>query len=173
VCPEALSLVEPTAELRSEFFSLLEEYSRAGERYHLHDGAVEDFSAYLDKLRWWSAGAGLPPGIVPATTYWLVQGGRLLGESQLRHQLTPILEKIGGHIGYDVRPSARRLGYGTLLLALTLEKARERGLSRVLLTCDVNNAGSIRIIEKNGGVPAGTVTVQLNHSTNHHYWIEL
>jgi len=170
---EGLSLVEPAAELQSEFYSLLEEYRRAGEHYHLHDGAFEDFAAYLAKLRWWSEGVGLPPGIVPATTYWLVQGGRLLGESQLRHQLTPILEKIGGHIGYDVRPSARRLGYGTVLLALTLEKARERGLSRVLLTCNVNNAGSIRIIEKNGGVLAGTVAIELTHSVNHHYWIAL
>ena len=63
----------------------------------------------------------------------------------------PHLEKEGGHIGYDIRPSERRKGYGTVLLALTLKKAQELGLHEVLVTCDSDNVDSVRIIEKNGG----------------------
>jgi predicted acetyltransferase len=170
---ENLSLIEPTEDLRSEFFSLLEEYQAIGEHYHLHDGAIQDFAAYLRKLQRLAQGDDLPRGIVQAITYWLVQDRQLLGESQLRPALTPMLEKIGGHIGYDIRPSMRRRGYGTAALALTLEKARARGLRRVLLTCDVQNAGSARIIEKNGGVRAGTFTYPLTGTTNLHYWIDL
>jgi predicted acetyltransferase len=59
---------------------------------------------------------------------------------------TPTLALIGGHIGYEVRPSARRQGISTQLLALTLIEARARGLLRVLMTCDVSNHGSARII---------------------------
>ncbi len=60
--------------------------------------------------------------------FWLVRDGcRVLAQSSLRHHLTPALERFGGHIGYVVRPSERRQGYGTLLLALTLASARARG----------------------------------------------
>ena len=71
--------------------------------------------------------------------------------SRLRPELTPALEIQGGHIGYDVPPSVRRRGYGTQLLRLTLPRAREAGLSKVLLTVDSDNVASIRIIESNGG----------------------
>jgi len=71
--------------------------------------------------------------------------------SRLRPELTPALEIQGGHIGYDVAPSVRRRGYGTQLLRLTLPRAREAGLSKVLLTVDSDNVASIRIIASNGG----------------------
>lgn len=44
-------------------------------------------------------------------------------------------------------------GYGTLLLKLGLEKAKELGLKdKVLIICDDDNIGSYKIIEKNGGI---------------------
>ena len=63
----------------------------------------------------------------------------------------PHPEKEAGHIGYDIRPSERRKGYGTAILSLTLAKARELGLREVIVTCDSDNVGSLRIIKKNGG----------------------
>jgi predicted acetyltransferase len=57
----------------------------------------------------------------------------------------------GGHIGYEIRPSKRRQGYGTAMLRLGLDEARAHGLDRVLLTCNEDNAGSRKVIERNGG----------------------
>ncbi len=125
------------------------EYSSAGEdRY---DSAAEDFDAYLRGLRDGARGAGLAPGRVPHSTFWLASGRRLIGRSVVRYRLTPELEEEGGHVGYDIRPSERRKGYGTLILRLTLEEVRGLGLSRVLVTCDTDNVGSAKVIEKNGG----------------------
>jgi len=91
----------------------------------------------------------------------------------LRHQLTPALEHEGGHIGYDIRPSARRRGFGTLILALTLERARILGLARALLTCDTDNTASARIIERNGGALAARVVSNRTGKLISQYWIEL
>ena len=63
----------------------------------------------------------------------------------------PHLEKEGGHIGYNIRPTERKKGYGTAILSLTLAKARGLGLKEVIVTCDSDNVGSLVIIEKNGG----------------------
>jgi predicted acetyltransferase len=66
--------------------------------------------------------------------------------------LNEVLEKEGGHIGYDIRPSMRRKGYGTEILKLSLPIAKQIGLNRVMLTCDDNNIASWKIMEKNGAV---------------------
>jgi predicted acetyltransferase len=93
-----------------------------------------------------------PDGWVPATTYWWVDGTEYLGRLQIRHRLTPWLLGAGGHIGYDVRPSARRRGHATAMLANALPIAAGMGIDPVLITCDVDNVASRRVIEVNGGV---------------------
>jgi len=90
---------------------------------------------------------------VPQSEFWLVRNGaEVIGSCRLRHWLTAALERTGGQIDYGIRPSARRKGYGTRLLALTLAKARLMGLHQVLVTCRKDNTGSVRVIERNGGV---------------------
>jgi predicted acetyltransferase len=90
-------------------------------------------------------------GFVPMTTLWWAEGERLLGRLAIRHRLTPALEEAGGHIGYDVRPSARRQGHATAMLAAALPIARSLGIIEALLTCDDTNTASQRVIEANGG----------------------
>ena len=46
-----------------------------------------------------------PDGYVPSTTLWWVEDVDYLGRIAIRHRLTPDLREVGGHIGYDVRPS--------------------------------------------------------------------
>jgi predicted acetyltransferase len=58
----------------------------------------------------------------------------------------------GGHIGYVVRPSVRRQGHATAMLAAALPVAASLGIDPVLVTCDHDNLGSRRVIEANGGV---------------------
>ena len=100
-----------------------------------------------------SEGRQLEPGWVPFTTYWLLdEDGAVVAFSRLGHALSDGLLYHGGHIGYYVKRSERRKGYGRSVLALTLSEGRKRGIERFLLTVDSDNVGSIRVIEANGGV---------------------
>lgn len=93
-------------------------------------------------------------GLVPATTFLAVEisSGELVGMIDIRHRLNDYLLNFGGHIGYSVRPSCRRRGYATEMLSLGLEECRKLGIDRALVTCNKENIGSARTIQKNGGV---------------------
>jgi predicted acetyltransferase len=93
-----------------------------------------------------------PPGYVPQTTWWYVDGAEYLGRISLRHRLTEHLMEVGGHIGYDVRPTARRRGYATAMLRGVLPYAHAFDIEEALVTCDVDNVGSRKVIEAAGGV---------------------
>lgn len=89
---------------------------------------------------------------VPSTRYWLYADDNPVGFCDLRHFLTPALENAGGNIGYSIRPCERGKGYGKKMLELLLEKARERGMDKVLITTLSNNNASIATAKANGGV---------------------
>jgi predicted acetyltransferase len=92
-------------------------------------------------------------GHVHCDYYWITDGEpeEVVGFLALRHSLTDWLLEQGGHIGYSVRPSRRREGHATRALALAVRRAAELGLDRVLVTCEEDNDGSRRAIERNGG----------------------
>ena len=163
-------------ELKDEFLCMVselfsEDRQRYQERFRL---ALKDFGAYVRELEDRSRGGVLPAGWVPSTTFWLVRDGKaVLGSSGLRHRLTSDLKLEGGHIGYDIRPSERRKGYGTKILELTLEEAKEIGLERVLVTCDTDNLASAKIIRKNGGRFEGESISKISGKPVSRYWIDL
>jgi predicted acetyltransferase len=174
VSHEPIRLLEPTEGFRDEFLNLLDKHQRAGENLSNAESARTDFATYVQHLHNQSQGRDLPAGYVPVTTFWLVKDNQIiLGESRLRHSLTPDLEAYWGHIGYLIRPSQRRKGYGTLILKLTLEKAHALGIQRVRVTCDTDNIGSARIIERNGGTLSGYSVDPKDGKRTSQYWIEL
>ena len=120
-----------------------------GDRWH--DPAV--FSAYVAEVK--ALGrqeTPRPTGMVPATTFWWTEGEEFLGRIQLRHWLNDFLNEVGGHVGYDVPPEHRRRGHATAMLrALLPLAAKGFGLDQVLITCDVDNVASRRVIEACGG----------------------
>ena len=89
---------------------------------------------------------------MPCTTWWWLGNDGYLGRIALRHRLTERLLREGGHIGYDVRPAARRRGHATAMLRAVLPEAAARGISSALVTCDVDNLASAKVIQANGGV---------------------
>lgn len=105
-------------------------------------------------------------GFVRCSYRWIVDDGEFVGYLALRHELNDFLLDQGGHIGYSVRPSRRREGHATRALALGVVEARELGLERVLVTCDVDNLASARTIERNGGV------LEDVRGDKRRYWIE-
>ena len=191
---EKIVLIDPTEDLRGAYADLVADYrvagesaipgSGAGSALTGLSGAPQDFAAFVQKLRDAAAGIGLPAGHVPGSTYWLVRDGegrgrrgrrgqKILGTSNFRHALTAALLHEGGHIGYSIRPSARGRGYGTRQLALALAEARRRGIERALVTCDVDNVASARVIRGNGGVLESTVVSYRSGKDVQRYWIDL
>jgi predicted acetyltransferase len=165
-----MRLVIPAVQWRDAFLEMARECEAAGdERYAL---ALRDFEAYLDSVEERRRSENLPEGRVPSTEFWLEDDGQIVGCARLRFRLTPELENEGGHIGYDVRPSKRRLGYGTALLRLALVEARAIGIARVRVTCDEDNVGSITVVERNGAALAGRGVSTETGRTIRHYWIE-
>lgn len=160
-------LEPPDPRLRVSFAAAMAEFAAEGR------GAADDHSSighYLrDRAHAWSTDEAFrvfcesiraerledtprPAGFVPDTELWLVDDDEFLGRVGIRHRLTPGLLETGGHIGYDVRPSARRRGHATRMLRDALRVAHELGIERALVTCDVENVGSRTVIERNGGV---------------------
>ena len=93
----------------------------------------------------------LPPDLVHQTVLWFVDDDQWLGRLSIRHRLTPHLLELGGHIGYVVRPSARRKGYATQMLTQSLPYAARLGIDPALVTCDTDNHPSRKVIESAGG----------------------
>jgi predicted acetyltransferase len=130
------------------------------------------FRRYLEVLAQHERGENLPANHVPSTFLFAFDGTRIVGRVSIRHTLNSYLERFGGHIGYVVVPEYRRQGYATAILRQSLEIARQKlGLKRVLVTCDDDNVGSIRTIEKNGGALESTVIGPDVDKPKRRYWI--
>jgi predicted acetyltransferase len=113
--------------------------------------------------------AGEPcPNEQHSSPRWIVEDGQVLGGIALRHKFDNDL----GHIGYGVRPSARRRGLASWALGEMLGEARAAlRLDRVLIPCLADNVASARTIERNGGVLEGIRDTE--HGPVRRYWIAL
>lgn len=153
-------LIAPTVRLRDSWLESRDEWGagvhQAGAAYRpdVDDlDTVEGFTTWVEWLLARADHAHEPaPGWVHGTVLWVVEGDTYLGSVSLRHELNDYLLHEGGHIGYGIRPSARRRGLATWALGESLHAARRLGLARVLVTCDGDNVASARTIERNGGV---------------------
>jgi predicted acetyltransferase len=114
-----------------------------------------------------------PSPMVPETVYWATQGELVVGRISLRHRLEGNLTKIGGHVGYEVRPSFRRQGIATETLRLILLTAKAKEIGKLLLTCSPTNMASNKTIIANDGKLIQTIYVDLVKEDRNHYWIEL
>jgi predicted acetyltransferase len=173
-------LIAPTGRLQSSWLAAHDEWPPSthqdGTGLRLAPDAdlssPEVFSAWVERLRQQSdRSVAVGEGRVHATHWWIVEADNYLGAIDLRHYLNAFLLDVGGHIGYSIRPSFRRRGLATWALGAVLPEARALGLDRVLVTCDDDNIGSARSIERNGGVLEDARTT--NAGIKRRYWIDL
>ncbi|WP_307861711.1 GNAT family N-acetyltransferase [Nocardioides xinjiangensis] len=155
-------LVLPTTSVHRSFLAAMDEFVAEGaehtqtaawiERHAPRWEEPQAFAAFVEAVRADALPATpRPERHVPCTTLWWVDGEDYLGRLAIRHVLNDFLLEVGGHIGYDVRPSRRREGHATAMLRQALPWASGLGVDPALVTCDVDNHGSIRVIEAAGG----------------------
>ncbi|MFA6004957.1 MAG: GNAT family N-acetyltransferase [Patescibacteria group bacterium] len=174
-----MELVEPNVRYKQSFIDAVKEYQAVESPYRrdIYELKVadleKDFEVYVTHLLKESRGENLPPDRVPQSTFWLVDGEKIIGRVAIRHELTDYLLREGGHVGYDIRPSMRGKGLGKKLLELALKKAKEIGLQKVLVTCSVENTPSKKVIEANGGMLENAIQSDPNKPATGRYWITL
>lgn len=134
---------------------------------------LNNFNKWLEKIQNDTSEQTLEEGRVQATLYMAIRksDNKLVGTIQIRHKLNEKLLIHGGNIGYGVRPSERRKGYAKQMLQLALEKSKDLGLKKVLITCDKDNIGSSRTILANGGKLENEL--EYNGVLIQRYWITI
>jgi len=169
-------LVLPTTSVRESFLEAMGEFVAEGAEFSQTAAWIEHnapdwqdpdaFATFVEAVK---ADALLEtPRLewhVPCTTLWLIDGDDYLGRIAIRHELNDFLLDVGGHIGYDVRPTRRREGHATEMLRKALPWALALGIDPALVTCDDDNVGSVRVIEAAGGV------LEDVRGTKRRYWV--
>ncbi|MGC5663331.1 GNAT family N-acetyltransferase [Micromonospora sp. WMMD723] len=155
-------LVAPTARLRAAWQEAHAEWGpgQHEDGFGLHPCDDVDspagFAAWLARLT--------PPSdrtVAPDDTYayrWIVEREpgrvRVLGGIALRPDCDE-QAPWAGHLGYGIRPSARRRGLATWAVRRMMDEARLLGRERLLVVCATDNVASARTIERCGGLFEG------------------
>jgi predicted acetyltransferase len=152
---KVLFLVEPNEKFQKSFENYALSYRKINDEHYFnkYKKAIENFQDYLNDLHSYSKRQDLPQVEVLTSTFWLTDKKEVVGVVRIRHQEV----EYAGHIGYDISPDYRNRGCGLQILKLALEKAMEIGLEEVILTCNIDNIASKKIIEKNNGKLLGTI----------------
>lgn len=172
-------LISPHKNYASSYAEAL----RDGMETH-HVSAEEIYRIETDFDGWWKnendlsvpviLGNGSAVPRVPQSLFWLVFGDhRFLGRISVRHELSAFLRIIGGHIGYAVRVDERKKGYGHLMMELVKPHVRDIGITPAMMTCNEENEGSIRIIEKAGGVLDEKFPHPHSGVMQRRYWLDI
>jgi len=168
-----LKLVKLTAGNYPLLIDMMDEWTATGEKivpYAIRKVDYHDFERYLPSLE---VGHDRDESLVPDSTFFCLDTERniFVGAVNIRHWLNEGLMLNGGHIGDGIRPSERRKGYATKMIALALEECRKLGIDRVLMVCDKKNVGSAKSIMHNGGVLENEIVI--DGVTEQRYWIDL
>jgi predicted acetyltransferase len=180
--PDDARLIMPDPAYAAEYLAALREGFSDGGDLGSNDAAAiaaiaADLPAHLARLNAQGGtmriGGGREIAKVPFAHFWMVAEDWFIGRVGIRYGLNEGLRLWGGHIGYEIRPSLWRRGFGRQALALGISHAHAHGLGRLLLTCADDNAGSARIIESHRGVLEGKGPHPLHPDMlTRRYWIE-
>lgn len=167
-----LRLVKLSKEYKLQLTEMMDEWTAADEKiipYVIRKSDYHDFENYLLTLELKEPMNGL----VPDSTYFCLDEERniFVGAINIRHYLSESLLLNGGHIGDGVRPSERRKGIATKMIALALEECKKLGIHKVLIVCDKENVASAKSIKNNGGILENEIVV--NGVIEQRYWITL
>lgn len=167
-----LKLVKASPQYRRQITEMLCEWYATGENiipYSIRRIDYHDFEYYCENLEIKDTSSDL----VPDSTFFCLDCDRdiMVGAVNIRHKLNENLLRSGGHIGDGVRPSERRKGIATRMIALALEECRKLRIDKVLMVCNKDNVGSAKSIIKNGGILENEIISGGEYLQR--YWIDL
>ncbi len=167
-----LKLVKASKEYEKQIKDMLDEWYASKEKiipYSIIKSDYHDFENYCKNLDVKEAS----DGFVPDSTFFCLDVDRniIVGAVNIRHYLNDYLLNKGGHIGDGVRPSERRKGIATRMIALALDECKKLKIDKVLMVCNEDNIGSKKSIIKNGGVLENKVDI--DGKTIERYWITI
>lgn len=167
-----IKLVKLSHEYKAQLFDMMDEWLAVEQDfspYMIRRNDYHDFDHYLENLELKEE----TDGRVPDSTFFCLDVDRniFVGAVNIRHYLNESLLFNGGHIGDGIRPSERKKGYATAMIALGLEECRKLGIKKVLMVCRKDNIGSAKSILRNGGVLENEVTE--DGVIEQRYWITL
>jgi len=103
--PSAVRLIRPVAERQAELLAMMDEF--AADR--IDGGAMgsqtveqlrdpDRFRVWVEMLDRYEDGVGVPDDLVPSSSRWVEEDGRLVGFISLRHELNGLFtdEGVGG-----------------------------------------------------------------------------
>lgn len=171
-----LKLIRLTSAFKDAFMEMMDEWTSYNATHETNQSPAaifkndyHDFDYYRNHL---DCKKDIEKGYVADSTFFCVDldTRKMVGAVSIRHELNAYLEKYGGHIGDGIRPSFRRKGYATKMIALALEECKKLNIKKVLMCCDCNNIGSKKSIINNGGILENEV---IEDDGNHiqRYWI--
>lgn len=155
-----LKLVKLEERYKDQLNNMLDEWYSYEEKiipYSIRKFDYHDFDTYLANLELKES----KDGLVPDSTFFCLDEERdiFVGAVNIRHYLNESLLLNGGHIGDGVRPSERRKGIATKMIALALDECKKLGIDKVLMVCDKKNIGSAKSIINNGGILENEIEV--------------
>lgn len=173
----ASKLIRPNAEFKESYLEALEEYHAEG-RYTYQDIPTlnADFDQFIKELR---TEKGYPHQPyqdwvepVPETIVWLVKDDQYIGTVDIRHRLNWHLEKWGGHVHFNIRPSMRELGFGKKILKKAMPIINYLGIDKALITVAPDDDAAIRIVEACGAVFEDETPATDKFPAMKRYWLD-
>ena len=165
-------LIESDREAFFEGLNLFSDMERGWYTFVWQEGM--SFKTLLEIMNNQAMGLNLDPGRVPATMLYAFLDGKIVGRSSIRHELNDFLIKFGGHVGFAVATNFRNRGIATEIMRQSINYCREvLKLKKILVTCDDDNLGSIKTIEKNNGILENKISEKDNGVLTRRYWIDL
>lgn len=144
---EELRLVRPSLEHKKQYEEMMDEWEAFGGR--LNPGALRRYSRVEQKnvtyekwLEWVEEDRKTVQDL-----FFLMKDNNILGAVSIRYKCAD----VDGHSGFGIRPSERKKGYATKMLALALPVMRDYGINPVVISCAKDNLGSAKTIQNNGG----------------------
>lgn len=151
-----ICLVRPTLELKVQALAYREEHFQRGEKIiygsELFD-KTENYEEWLASVTQNTDPETVSENWVVTDTFFAIRksDGKIIGIIDLRYTLNDFLKDLG-NCGYSVRPSERGKGYATEMLCRILRVAKEAGMKELHISVEKENAASVKVIQKNGGM---------------------